>query len=53
MAISITNEEKDDAIEKCMRWYIAKTFEKASHTYNPKTVEKQNTDINKNFYEKA
>lgn len=34
-----------------MRWYIAKTFEKASQTYNPRTIAKQNES--KDFYGKA
>ena len=53
IALSLTSETKDVAVENCMRWYIAKTFEKASHIYNPKTVEKQNKDTNKDFYGKA
>jgi len=53
IALNLTNETKDAAVESCMRWYIAKTFEKASQAYNPKTVAKQNEDINKDFYGKA
>lgn len=37
-------------MESCMRWYIAKTFEKASQDYNSKTITKQNKDTNKDFY---
>jgi hypothetical protein len=36
-----------------MRWYIAKTFEKASQTYNPKSVARQNEDANRDFFGKA
>jgi hypothetical protein len=53
IALHLTNETKDVALENCMRWYIAKTFEKASQTYNLKTIAKQNDDINKDFYGKA
>ncbi len=52
VALSLTNETKDVASET-MRWYIVKTFEKASQTYNPKTVAKQNEDENRDFYGKV
>lgn len=52
MALNLTAETQNEAAENCMRWYIAKTFEKASQTYNPRTVSKQNED-NKNFTGKA
>lgn len=41
IALNLTNEAEDAAVESCMRWYIAKTFEKASQTYNPKSVIKK------------
>jgi hypothetical protein len=53
IALNLTNETKDVAIENCMRWYIAKTFEKVSQTYNPRTAAKQNESANKDFYGKA
>ena len=53
IALNLTNETKDAAVESCMRWYIAKTFEKASLVYNPKTVARQSEDTNKDFYGKA
>jgi hypothetical protein len=53
IALNLTNETKNAALESCMRWYIAKTFEKASQAYNPKTVAKQNEETNKDFYGKA
>ena len=52
MALNLTAETQNEAAENCMRWYIAKTFEKASQTYNPRTVAKQNED-NKDFTGKA
>ena len=53
IALNLTNESKDVAIENYMRWYIAKTFEEASQAYNPKTVAKQIEDENKDYYGKA
>lgn len=53
LAMNLTKDTENTAIETCMRWYIAKTFEKASHVYNPKTVARQNEDTNKDFYGKA
>lgn len=52
LALNLTNESQEEAVETCMRWYIAKTFEKASQAYNPKTVAKQ-TENNRDFYGKA
>lgn len=45
IALNLTEETQDDAAENCMRWYIAKTFEKASQTYNPRTAAKQSMKI--------
>jgi hypothetical protein len=53
IALNLTNDTEDVAVENCMRWYIARTFEKASQTYNPKIVAKQVSDSNKDFYGKA
>lgn len=53
IALKLTNESKDFAIDNCMRWYIAKTFEKASQTYNPRAAAKQAEDENKEYYGKA
>lgn len=53
IALNLANETKDVAAENCMRWYIAKTFEKASQTYNPKTVAKQKKDANRGYFGKA
>lgn len=51
--MNLTKDNKNTAIETCMRWYIAKTFKNASQVYNPKTVARQNEDTNKDFYKKA
>mgnify|MGYP000963477640 CR=1 FL=1 len=53
IALNLTNETQDAAVESCMRWYIAKTFEKVSQDYNPEAVTKDNEDVNKDFYGKA
>ena len=37
LALSLTNETEDVAIENCIRWYIAKAFERASQEYHPNT----------------
>ena len=52
LAMSISKDSEEQAIEMCMRWYIAKTFEKASHEYNPKTVSKSSEGAN-DYYGKA
>ncbi|MEC2076115.1 hypothetical protein [Metabacillus fastidiosus] len=49
IALNLTNETKDVAVEKCMRWYIAK----ASQIYNPKLLVRENEDANSDFYGKA
>lgn len=53
IALNLTNETEDAAAEKCLRWYITKTFEKASQTYNPRTIIRQTQDGNRDFYGKA
>ena len=51
LALNLTGEEEQQAIETCMSWYIAKTFEKVSHAYNLKSVNKAN--YNKDYFRKA
>lgn len=53
LALKLTNESEEVAIENCMRSYIAKAFEKISQEYNPKMVEKQSKVKTKDFYGKA
>lgn len=36
LALTLTGEAQDKAAESCLRWYIANTFEQASHEYDPK-----------------
>lgn len=52
LAMDISKESEEEAIEMCMRWYIAKTFEKASHEYKPKKVSKSAEGVN-DYYGKA
>ena len=51
LALNLTNESENVAIETCMRWYIAKSFEKASQEYNPKAASRANES--KDYYGKA
>lgn len=53
LARNLTKDAEDVAVENCMRLYIAKTFEKASQEYNPKTVAKAEKDSSHDFYGKA
>lgn len=53
LAMNLTRDTENDAIETCMRWYIAKTFEKASQEYNTKAVIKKTADENNDYYGKA
>lgn len=53
LAMNISKDSEKEAIEMCMRWYIAKTFEKASHEYNPKTISKKTKETNRDYYGKA
>ncbi len=52
LAMDIFKESEKEAIETCMRWYIAKTFEKTSHEYKPKKVSKSPEGVN-DYYGKA
>lgn len=53
LALNLSNDTEVDAVETCMRWYIAKTFEKASQEYNPRTAARQGTEAIKDFFGKA
>ena len=35
LALSLTQDDQNTAIENCMKWYISKSFEQASQTYSP------------------
>lgn len=51
MALSLTKQEENRAAEECMKWYIAKTFEKISREYQPE--KKRDSAEKGNFYGKA
>ena len=51
LALNLTKESEDSAIETCMLWYIAKSFGKASQEYNPKVANRSNES--KDYYGKA
>lgn len=53
LALSLTKDSENDAIETCMKWYIAKAFEKASQEYNPKVAAKKTADVSNDYYGKA
>ncbi len=53
IALHLTEEAEDEAIENCMRTYIARTFERVSQEYNPSSVRKSSTDVERDFYGKA
>lgn len=53
LALSLTKDELSDAIENCMKWYIAKNFEKASQTYNPNARTKPSLGTTVNYFGKA
>jgi len=53
LALSLTKDEMSEAIEHCMKWYIAKSFEKASQTYNPNTKTKPFSETATNYHGKA
>lgn len=53
LAMNLTKDSENHAIETCMRWYIAKTFEKASQDYNPKAAARKIADVSNDYYGKA
>ena len=53
LAMNLTKDTENHAIETCMRWYIAKTFEKVSQDYNPKAAARKTADESNDYYGKA
>lgn len=53
LAMNLTKDTENEALEICMKWYIAKTFEKASQDYNPKVAAKKAADESNDYYGKA
>jgi hypothetical protein len=41
IALELTRDEEDEALEQCLKWYINKSFERAALTYDPNTKPKK------------
>lgn len=53
IALHLTAEQENEAIEKCMRTYIARAFERASQEYSPNATRRASADVDRDFYGKA
>lgn len=53
IALRLTNESENDALENCIRSYIAKTFERVSQEYSRNTAGQINVEAERDFYGKA
>lgn len=53
MALTLNKEDEAHAVEHCLKWYIAKSFEKASQEYNPHSKKKTIEEIVASFHGKA
>ncbi len=53
LALNLTKEDEARAVENCLRWYIAKTFEKVSQEYGAENIEEREVRRKGNFYAKA
>lgn len=53
LAMKLTKDSENHAIETSMRWYIAKTFEKVSQDYNPKSPARKTADESNDYSGKA
>lgn len=53
IALRLTGEDENEAIENCIRTYIAKTFERVSQEYNPNVNKKVSVDEDRDYYGKA
>ena len=51
LALNLSKEDEEQAVETCLKWYIAKTFGKVSKEYEPESEEKQSGKGD--FYAKA
>lgn len=52
IALNLSGDTSEEAVDACLRWYIAQTFENASKEYTPRVV-KQTDGSTKDFYGKA
>lgn len=53
IALRLTNENEEEVLEKCVRTYIAKTFERVSQEYSHNAPGQINVQTEKDFYGKA
>lgn len=53
IALHLSGESENVAIENCMRTYIARTFERASHEYSPNVGRRTIVDEDRDYYGKA
>ena len=53
LALNLSKEDEEQAVETCLKWYIAKTFGKVSKEYEPEAEEGTNGTSKGNFYAKA
>lgn len=53
MALNLTKEDEGKAMETCLKWYIAKTFDKVSKEYGPEKEKYKRIKSERNFYAKA
>ena len=53
MALKLSNEEENAVIEKGMRSYIARIFDRVSHEYNTSGVNKTSMETGTDYYGKA
>lgn len=53
IALHLTNEDECDAVENCMRTYIARTFERASQEYSLNIGRRASVDEDRDYYGKA
>ena len=52
MALTLSKETSDEALQSCLCWYIAQVFENTSKKYIPKITQETNSS-DKDFYGKA
>ena len=52
MALNLSGDTSEEAVDVCLRWYIAQAFGNASKEYTSRVV-KQNDSGSKDFYGKA
>ena len=53
LAVHMAKEDEVEALNTCMKWYIAKTCEKVSQEYKPKATEKSELKSKEDYYAKA